>query len=304
MRCETCGYRLWNLPSRTCPECGTEFLPSRYEFVANSVRFCCPHCGEGYYGTGPKGHLVPASFDCASCGRHVHMDEMVLLPTAGVEEEQTQVDRMPWLQRKRSGFFRAWFSTIGMALIHPIRLMRAVPKSSSPGQALRFAVLTNTLTWSIGFGPLMMFPMIVVGLSSTTGARAIPVLEVLAIAGVMVLFAAGGTFAFLAGWGAVAHGLLRATGSTAGTIGRTYQAIGYAAGANIMTAVPCIGYYFGWIWWVVSAVLMVKEGQRVQGWRATFAVLTFPALLLFTGVVIYAVLVASLILGARPPAGP
>jgi len=231
------------------------------------------------------------------------MDEMLLMPTSGVEEEQTQVDRMPWLQRERTGFLRAWLATIGMALIHPIRLMRTVPMSSSPGQAWWFAVLTNTLTWSVGFGPLMLLPIIVVGFSPTTGARSVPVFELLAVVGIALLFAAGGTLAFLAGWGAVAHGLLRATGSTAGTIGRTYQAIGYAAGANVMTAVPCVGYYFGWIWWVVSAVLMVKEGQRVQGWRATLAVLAFPALLLFTGVTLYAVLVTSLIISARPPAG-
>ena len=127
-------------------------------------------------------------------------------------------------------------------------------------------------------------------------------LGVLAFLGVMVLMAAGGTLAFIAIWGAVAHGLLRATGNTAGTIGRTYQAIAYAAGANVLTAVPCLGYYLGWIWWVVSAVLMVKEGQRAEGWRAALAVLTFPALLLFTVLALYAFVITSVIVAARPAA--
>ena len=63
MRCKNCDYRLWNLVSRQCPECGTEFLPHEFEFVLNSVRFCCPYCQQDYYGTGDKGHLEPIEFE-------------------------------------------------------------------------------------------------------------------------------------------------------------------------------------------------------------------------------------------------
>ena len=84
MRCQGCDYPLWNLTARQCPECGRPFRPSEFRFVANSVRFCCPHCGQDYYGTGPVGHLVPVEFDCVRCHRRVHMDQMVLLPTEGV----------------------------------------------------------------------------------------------------------------------------------------------------------------------------------------------------------------------------
>src|SRR5688572_13451876 len=99
MRCTTCQYPLWNLPGRQCPECGTPFLPSEFTFVPNSVRFCCPGCGQDYYGTGPGGHLEPEQYDCVRCGRPVSMNEMVLLPTAGVEEKQTEVEVVPWLDR-------------------------------------------------------------------------------------------------------------------------------------------------------------------------------------------------------------
>ncbi len=73
MRCKTCGYRLWNLTEQRCPECATPFRPSEFEFVPNSVQFCCPHCGQAYYGTGPQGHLEPASFVCAKCGNAIQM---------------------------------------------------------------------------------------------------------------------------------------------------------------------------------------------------------------------------------------
>src|SRR5205809_3624053 len=99
MHCKQCDYPLWGLRTRECPECGKPFGPSSYEFVANSVRFCCPHCEQSYYGTGARGHLVPPHFDCVSCQRHIHMHDMVLFPAHGLEEEQTAIEQMPWLNR-------------------------------------------------------------------------------------------------------------------------------------------------------------------------------------------------------------
>jgi predicted RNA-binding Zn-ribbon protein involved in translation (DUF1610 family) len=280
VQCKSCGYRLWNLTSRQCPECGTRFLPSEFEFVPNSVQFCCPHCGQAYYGTGPKGHLVPAEFDCASCARHVHMDEMVILPTVGVAEEQTQVERMPWLERKERGRWRAWRSTIGQALIGPVRLMKMTPVESPAGEAWRFAVLTSFVPL-LGLAPFVAFaiiPLLIIGLPG--GPRPFgPWLGVGSFA-MVALVAVGCVIATMIGialWGALAHGLLLVTGGTRAGIGRTYQALCYSSGANVITAVPCLGLYIGWLWWLVSAILMVREGQRVHGARATFAVLFLPA---------------------------
>jgi len=129
MRCKKCDYRLWNLPSRRCPECGTPFRPSEFEFVPNSVRFCCPHCSQAYFGTSPKGHLIPSTaFTCVACGRPVHMDDMVLQPAEGFSEEQTVPRHVPWLERDRHGFWRAWFRTIGMAMVAPGQLMQSLPR--------------------------------------------------------------------------------------------------------------------------------------------------------------------------------
>ena len=70
MHCKNCDYPLWNIPTRQSPECGTPFVPGEFEFVRNSVQFCCPHCEQVYYCTDAKGHLFPVEFDCVSCGRH------------------------------------------------------------------------------------------------------------------------------------------------------------------------------------------------------------------------------------------
>ena len=101
MRCKGCDYPLWDIAARACPECGLPFRPSDYEFAINSVRFCCPHCHQSYYGTGQKGLLVPSRFHCVSCARLVDLDEMVVLPREGVPESVSIPDRMPWLERHR-----------------------------------------------------------------------------------------------------------------------------------------------------------------------------------------------------------
>jgi hypothetical protein len=286
MQCKTCQYRLWNLTSRQCPECGTPFKPSDYEFVANSVQFCCPHCNQAYYGTGEKGQLVPIEFDCVTCGQHIHIDEMVLLPTSGVEEEQTRADQMPWLERRKIGAVRAWLGTVGRALVSPGRLMQMVPLDSSAAQAWWFAVFTNIIVVTVGFGPFCVFPFVIgFAMAGRGGGGAAAPLAGFGVAWLVMLAA---VCALLVLWALLAHGLLRLTGSTVAGLRRTFQGICYSAGAHALTGVPCVGLYFGWIWWVISAVLMVREGQKVHGGRAAFAVLSLPVLLLAGVVGFYA----------------
>ena len=267
MRCKTCNYRLWNLPSRRCPECGTEFRPSEYEFMPNSVQFCCPHCGQAYYGTGPNGHLVPFEYECVSCGRRINMDETVVLPTEGVKEEQTNVGEVPWIERRKHGFFKAWFRTIGMGLVSPMALMRAMPRGPDSVTGWGFALLTIGLCLPIG----MVFPcglpfVFAVGAGGGAGGPAGLLLGPgIGIAAVVPL-----VFAILLGWAAVTHLMLWVLNGDNEPFRRTAQAICFSAGAGVCLAIPCFSFYgIGWIWWIVSAVLMVKEGQRTSGGKAT-----------------------------------
>ena len=303
MRCKHCDYRLWNIPTRRCPECGVEFKPSEYDFVPNSIRFCCPHCGQGYYGTSPRGHLVPDEFDCVSCGRHIHMDEMVLLPTEGVREEQTAPMHVPWLERRQRGFWRAWISTVGMALVSPIQLMRALPKDAPGGSGFWFALLTLMIAIPLGSVLFCVFPIIAAAASIPRPGGGgplwgvllalvlIPVASLIVLALVLVL------------WAAVTHAVLKLFRGAKEPFGRTLQAICYSAGAGICMGVPCLGMQFGWLWWIISAILMVKERQRTTGGKATAAVLTLPGLSLLTLVGGYALFFYAVFTGWGPFSG-
>jgi Yip1 domain len=271
VNCRTCAYPLWNLPARTCPECGTPFIPSEFDFVKNSVRFMCPHCSQPYYGTGEHGHLVPREFDCVSCRARVSMDEMVLLPTEGVAENRTIPDRLPWAERTSRGFVRAWLSTVWMTLTRPTRLMRAA-RDTPAGSAWSFAIFTLSAVVLAGAVPFIAFAMLAPG----------PGIFGFAFVAGAFLFLAGGTILAIAVWGLLAHAALKITGPTRGTIGRTYVALGFASGATVVAAIPCLGFYIAIlvvpIWWGIVAILMLAESQRVAIWRAAIAGLIAPVL--------------------------
>ncbi len=285
MRCRGCDYRLWNIASRKCPECGAAFLPSQYEFVPNSVQFCCPHCRQPYYGTGPRGALVPAAFNCVKCNAPIAMDEMVLLPAAGVEEDSTEPRPMPWLDRAKLGRFRAWFQTVKLSLTRPGELIESTPARAGTGDAMRFVAMNSLVSITVMMGLVFVIPFAFVLFGRPGSMRgagfgllAFPV--VVAGATLCQMF-----MAFVWSW--AAHGVLRLTGETASGRARTAQGIYYGSGGNLLTLVPCLGAYFGWIGWVVSATMMVRRGQRVSGLRAAFATAGPPVVALVLFVTVY-----------------
>lgn len=266
MRCKSCEYPLWQIKARQCPECGTPFVPSAFEFTLNSVQFCCQHCGQDYYGTGANGHLVPRSFACVRCARNIDMDEMVLLPTTGVTEKQTEVTVVPWVQRRGRNWFFAFFSTMGMGMGNPVRMINAVPEQSSGWRAFLYALLNVISQTLLGCWPVVL---IFFGISMASGTGAgVGVFVMLGAVAIAVPALLG--LAIL-----IAHGVLRLTGPMTMGLSRTAHAICYSSGNNFITGTPCIGFYFLWaggLWWAITAGFMLAAGQKVRGWRAGLAV--------------------------------
>jgi len=309
MRCLQCDYSLWNLKARECPECGTKVTPSAYEFVPNSVRFSCPHCDQPYYGTGARGLLEPDAFDCVQCGRHITLDEMVLTPAEGVADHQTKVGSNPWLERHRTGRFKGWCATIGQALVSPNRLAQGTPENSSLGQAWWFGIITCAVTFGISLVPAMCFglgmPLFMPQGGGPAGAPSAGIFAAMMAGAVTfaIFFGFIFTLVFAGLWGLVTHLLLRMSGSGHGPLRVTMQSILYSSGTMVVSVIPCLGNA-AMIWWIVSAVLMVKESHHIGGVRATFTVLAGPvvAIVLFIG--LYVAIVVTAFTGMAAMAQP
>jgi predicted Zn finger-like uncharacterized protein len=301
MRCKSCDYPLWNLADRTCPECGATFRPSEHEFVAGNVVFRCPHCSQHYYGTSSRGHLEPKRFVCRGCNRPVDMDEMIVAPREGVEVEQTDPDRMPWLHRGNKGPVRSWFATMKWAMVEPQRLIRATPVTTSIFAAWLFSVVTTTIFFSVGILLPQMIYHAVVSFGPVGGGMGAFMFSLGGPAGyaaALVIIAV-----YLIIWAASAHGILRLTGETPGGLARTCHSIFYASSAGPLAMLPCMGWLFGATWWIVSATNMVKESQRAHGGRAALAVLLWPSLSILLWVALYVAATIFLAVGAMTAGG-
>lgn len=283
MRCKGCDYPLWDIAARACPECGLPFRPSDYEFAINSVRFCCPHCQQPYYGTGDRGHLVPPRFHCVSCARLVDVDEMIVLPREGVPESISIPDRMPWLERHRIGFWKAVGGTWVRALGAPTRLAESIPLRSPDGSG------GPTVAPAFGYAMLFTIPYLLVGssfllipmaLGAAAGAGGRGLSAVLGVASVFASVAIGAMLFFFM-WAMLAHVTLRLSGSTPAGFAGTVSALGYSSSVNFLSAIPCIGFMtvpLGVCWWGVVATLMVMRIQRATPIRAVSAFIIAPVL--------------------------
>ena len=297
MRCKRCDYPLWNLEARVCPECGAAFLPSEHEFKLRSVVFRCPHCRQTYFGTDSHGHLDPKAFDCTQCGHHIHMNDMTVAPRDGVTEDRARPDHMPWLERGERGAVRAWFSSMRWAMFEPQRFIRATPTETSTVAAWLFALCTVAIYLGVGLLVPYLIYQTSIAVSSMGGGAAAVWFYLGGPTGYAVAIVVLGLYLVI--WAASTHGLLRLTGAAPGGIRRTCHCVFYASSAAVLFALPCVGWFLGLIWWVVSATNMVKESQRAHGGRAAFAVLAWPALSVFVWVTLYLVFLPMMFLGMR-----
>lgn len=289
MRCKSCDYSLWNMRERVCPECGSPFKPSDFDFPVSAVKFCCPHCAQAYYGTGAHGHLEPASFACVGCSRLVTMDEMIVLPGDHVPPSASEVATNVWEQPGERSLVDRWWRTLKDTMLRPGRLIDATAPAGarleegdprprvSVVPALRFAILTNSLGALVALAPLLV--MFLVSMLAGGAAMLGP------IAGGLLTGLVVGLVVFpivLLAWALSAHGMLVVTGGAPLGLGRTVQCFAYGSGPNVVVGLPCLGGYFSWIWWVIASILMLRSGQRISGGRAAAAVLVPAAVAVLT----------------------
>ncbi|MAX26220.1 MAG: hypothetical protein CMJ19_17125 [Phycisphaeraceae bacterium] len=282
MQCKECGYRLWNIQSRTCPECGKDFKPSEFDYVPSSVAFCCPHCDQSYFGTDERGHLTPRAFECVGCKRHIDMDEMVLRPGPGYEERQAHQSENPWVERKKSqSSFLAWIKTSWRAMMRPNDLAKTFgDRNDCFPASISFLFFNNALITLLGLGVII----VMVGMETLTDSYRNNHLETAAgLVALLGLCAMGGAFAafiVVSIWAMLTHGALRVLAKPEGNFRETFDCLCFSNGVTFITAVPICGLYgLSWIvgiWWPISAGFMLAKRHKVSVGRAMMAAWVFP----------------------------
>lgn len=288
MRCPGCDTPLWKVRARRCPTCDRPFKPSDFRFRPNTVRFCCPHCEQGYLGAGPDGLPSPRRFECVFCGRWIDADEMTLEIAEGVAEHETRPDALPWVETHRSWPSR-WALTAWIAMRDPARLMRLTPASLGPRPALTYCLVTlgggalaiNAIAWLAG--KALSLPVVSHAVASGWGV---------AILGALLLASA----LLLVTWVEVIHAIDRRTPRA-----RAAQALCLTCLPHALWFVPGIGLWFGWLGtlvWARSASRALAEGLGRR--RARLAGLAWPG----SCVGLWVVVAGASALGVLPSFGP
>lgn len=166
-----------------------------------------------------------------------------------------------------------------MTLFQPAVLIGASTTAADRDDPWRFAAIALLISTMFGVGLLVGLEMVGIFLFMPRGGIALGrVIEILGILiGTLAVCVLLGLFVILI-WGLGTQFMLRLTGKGHQPLRQTYRALCYSSGAHVSSIAPCLGWYFGWIWWLVSAVLMVRATHRISAGRAAFSVLTLPVL--------------------------
>ncbi len=291
MRCKSCDHTLWNLPGNTCPECGTLFSRSLYEFQPYAVIFKCPHCAQPYYGAGAKGHLVPPEFECQSCHNSITMESCVLLPVPGRELDAVAVGvPVPWTTE--GSIFKRFWATCLSALISPRVLGLAIStheprlkRASTFFVAVVGLLLAVSLVCLFGQSALMVFALGAAGgPSSGSGGVAVPTTALFAsqlgpgfLIGMITPIAYAMYIPIAAAVGALTFrmlggDLMQETARVARTLpfARAMEILLWSSGTLLVSLVPCVGS-FAAVWWVVSAAIMTSAFVTARASQAASA---------------------------------
>lgn len=266
MRCKTCDHTLWNQPApregepRVCSECGTPYAAADFDFGRGKVRFCCPNCDTGYYGTSEKGHLEPAQFDCISCGTHLAMDRCIIRAhDMAREHEAMQSREIPWLEDGSLGWVRRWWRTSRLSMSNAPKL---VPMLTRPPKIMRAAsfLLVNATIAMLAWTGMSLFGLLGTRAPAGFGWDAMMLLTwfgamIASVLG-MVLYAA--IPAFLCSF-------LTRKGEPLG-FARAYEIAAYTSGALVVSILPCCGPLIGGVWWMAQIVQGFVSAFEGESW--------------------------------------
>jgi hypothetical protein len=270
MKCRACGHSLWNQPApadggpRACSECGAPYRPDDFDFVPGSVRFACWGCGAAYFGTDARGHLEPAVFDCAECGRALSMDRCVVSPDGPWSSDADdgrymRLAELPWFGD--GPFLRRWWSTIRVAFARPGEIPFALQREPRLLRAWLFlAVQSWIVAFAGGVSGLVLFG-VASGMGGGRFAGLGAPMAAGAVAVVLVQFLLAPVLAML--------GMLVTACFVRPAIGpgvplpRLVEISCYASGGMLLGVLPVCGGSVGWIVWLVhTAIAYARTAPR------------------------------------------
>lgn len=282
--CPLCNFSSQVDPARVppgaatalCPKCGQRFAFSRDEAVRTASS------PQGKPPAGPGG-AVPAPGSLRPTGSQAFRTRLMADFTEGI----------PW-EDPEHGLFRDLSRTIGLVLFHPDDFFRRMPRGGGWTAPLAFGLITGSVGlilswyWPLFLGAMLWeaSPFQEIGLLSFLEGGGAVILVVVA----PFLVALG-----LVGYSAVVHLMLLLVMGGGGGFQATFRVLAYSQAALLFNIVPVVGGLAGGLWLLVLEVLGLSRAHDIGLFRAVFALLILPFLLVLLLVLAVILLVGLLV---------
>ena len=256
--------------------------PYRERETRQEGMITCPQCGLEQ----------PETDECKKCGiifsKYKQYEEMARSFEDKVHEISTE-EYTPW--EGGEGFIGAFFRTTQEVLFSPVKFFKKAASGKGYWSPFIFALISGiiasgiTLLWQRLFFSGMIPPKFQ---SSTSYSF------FLTIAIISIPFSIA--FSILIGSG-VTHLCLMIVGGNRKGFEGTFRAISYSYSAQLFSIVPFIGSFIGGIYFLILAVLGVREGHNISTGKAVLAVL-LPIIILVGLGILLAVFFISFLIGS------
>ena len=186
-------------------------------------------------------------------------------------------DGIPW-EDPEHGLFRDLFRTIGLILFHPDDFFGRMPRRGGYVAPLAFGLITGSvgliLSW---YWPILLGAM----LWEASPFQEIGLLSFFEAGGAVILVIAAPFLVALAlgVFSAAVHLMLLLVMGGGGGFQATFRVLAYSQAASLFNIVPVVGGLAGGLWMLVLEVLGLSRAHDIGLFRAVFALLILPFLL-------------------------